>query len=117
MSTFISKYEAGKYNHNVEYPKKDDFFQYCPLCNKKEFDDEGFKKAKKKYYIAENEKYTKMKNEILDEHYLTNSEYKEIIWSKAYEIGHSSGFCEIYSYMYDVIDFVEKILKIKKESK
>ena len=100
---FNTRTEAQKFSSNIEAVK----------------DKEALGAQRKKYYEVENEVVGKVIQAMKDDLGYDNSEEDkkvfDLIYSRAYEDGHSSGFNEVYNYLLDYDSFVKEAFDIFKK--
>lgn len=59
-------------------------------------------------YNAELKKLkSEFKSDIEDEHGTSNNPKKDLLFEKAWSMGHSSGYNEVYHYYSDLVDLIE----------
>ena len=123
---------------NVKYPNKSDYTTYFAYKGgeskqfntreeAKKFSDNiesnldkaAYEAARKAYNQAENEATEKVVQAMKKEIGLINcgddekdNQLFDLIYSKAYEDGHSSDFNEIYNYLLDYDDLLKQAIKI-----
>ena len=111
----LQKCNSGYYNTKVPYPKKEDFkdIHKCDKCEHIHhvFDKDGYHKAVNDYHKENNRMYELFKQDCFKYYGIENNPAREVIFSKAWEEGHSSGFSEVANCMSDIIDFVERCIK------
>ncbi len=127
-------YDKTKHDNNDKYPNKEDFTtyfvyskgkvilngvpksEYVEWKNKNKegsfiheniFDGEKFKEYRAKWHEKQNDLHKKYKDELFA--YYGNSPFNDIIYSRAYEEGHSTGYEEIENIFYDLHCFVNEI--------
>jgi hypothetical protein len=100
---FNTRTEAQKFSSNIEAVK----------------DKKALGAQRKKYYEVENEVVGKVIQAMKDDLGYDNSEEDkkvfDLIYSRAYEDGHSSGFNEVYNYLLDYDSFVKETFDIFKK--
>ena len=69
-------------------------------------DDEAHNKARAEYNKAESAMIDQFKRDALDDLGLLNHPKADLLFSKAWEHGHSSGLHEVYSWMDDLSDLI-----------
>lgn len=80
-------------------------------------DGEGYKAALEKYH-AQSKKLMDIFRQDLRDEYLPNSllSYDDLIYSKAYEDGHSAGCSEITCHYEELVDFVQRTIDIANKT-
>jgi hypothetical protein len=68
---------------------------------------EAFKEARDAYSKETSELTMKLKADLEAEHGLVGHPKADMLWSKAYEHGHSSGFAEVVVYYDDLADLLK----------
>lgn len=71
------------------------------------FDDKSYRDAIKAFRVEESKKTIEFKTDLFTESGMVDHPKVELLYSKAYGLGHSSGFQEVYNYFYDLKDLVE----------
>lgn len=88
--------DFSKYRNNVEYARvRENKEQYDLWCEENKRIMTKFRKDAEDFFIP---------NEY-------SNELKNVIHEKAWEKGHAYGFDEVWNCYYDVMEFVEEILK------
>ena len=120
----------AKYEEAVNLPCLPDKHNLKMLSNNYVFDENRSVKWNKAQVELNNKVYYKTKMELVDKkskaleevnnlilekiqyevgHDISRKQAK-VIWDYAYSEGHSAGFSEIYSYIIDLIDFIDEFL-------
>ena len=47
------------------------------------------------------------KSDLFNDLEIVGNPKAELLWSKAWELGHSSGYHEVYSYASDLVDLIK----------
>lgn len=81
---------------------------FSTLVEKFVIDEEEYKIQLEEYYAYEKKVNELFLNELKKEHDLPEKIFN-ICYAEAYERGHSAGYDEVANYMYDVVEFYEKI--------
>lgn len=68
--------------------------------------EDNYNKHQKEYYDDEKARYEAFINDLYDEFDVQNNPKKELLYAKAYEMGHSGGYSEIYNYFSDLVDLI-----------
>jgi hypothetical protein len=116
------KIRIGVYANTKEYPKHPSFkcsqcdlplgrlCKFCSDCgtatNFAEQEVE-YNRKRNEYYNADSEIYDQFKEDALAEIGLIGHPKADILFSKAYERGHSSGYSEVWYYMQDLAELVD----------
>jgi hypothetical protein len=112
--------ERGLYTYDGNYPH---FVKKCPECdkpyNKKDFYCSlcgSYLKHKERYskYMKELSEYrmlqsdleAKFKRDLEREFGLEHHSKKDLLYEKAWNLGHSCGLNEVYSYYEDLVDLI-----------
>lgn len=78
-------------------------------------DDEAYKEARKENSKMEGEIIDEFKQALFDDNgYEQDSKVAEVIFSEAWEDGHSSGLKEVEQHFYDYDEFAQDILKASR---
>lgn len=119
------------YDNNVTYPSKNDY-TFCKIFDKngnlikeditynevislgllknnqivKYFNEVEYRKQMNAYYNEESRIVNQFKQDMFVELDIENNEKRELLFSKAWEMGHSSGYDEIKNYMIDLVDLI-----------
>ena len=72
----------------------------------KKFYEQEYTEYLKNYNKDEKDRYEAFVNDLYDEFDVQNNPKKELLYAKAYEMGHSSGFSEIYNYFSELVDLI-----------
>lgn len=71
------------------------------------FDKEGYTEYTNKYMSCLNEKEAQFKADLLEEAGITDHPKADMLFNKAWEQGHSSGYSEVYNCFYDLLDLIQ----------
>lgn len=74
-------------------------------------DKESWRQAKKEWRNVEHERYLEFKQDLFKEFGVEDDPAREIIFRKAWDVGHSSGYHEVYSEFDELMDFVKDVRK------
>ena len=58
------------------------------------------------YYEQQNALEDKFKADLFDDLGITDNPKANLLYAKAWEFGHSSGYSEVYSYACDLVDLI-----------
>lgn len=113
------------YKVTLEYPNKKDFMTtyyykggecietvqgYGPDKNgfviERSVNELDYKNARTIYKNAEYSAYTKFKNDLFNELGIENNPKRELLFSKAWEMGHSSGYYSVFEHAEDLVDLI-----------
>lgn len=72
-----------------------------------ENNDELFEKAKTNYYLEDRRILLLFKKCIYHEFGVENNPKKDLLFEKAWELGHSGGYDEVYNYFGDLVDLIK----------
>ena len=72
-------------------------------------------KARKEWINIEHERYLEFKEDLFKKYGVENDPARELIFSKAWDIGHASGYAEVYSEFEDLMDFVKAVREVVNE--
>ena len=64
------------------------------------------KRDLKIYYAKDKELADQFKVDLYEEYGVTNNPKNDLLFSKAYELGHSAGYQEIENYFSDLVDLI-----------
>ena len=70
------------------------------------FDKEGYKKAKDAYHREEQRLYLEFTEDIAREFGVHGNPKADLLFSIAWEFGHSAGYSEVYGYYGDLVDLI-----------
>lgn len=70
-------------------------------------DDARYKVALDAYHAAEQAVYDKFKNDVFADLGISDNPRRQVLFSKAWERGHSSGLQEIYNVACDLVELIE----------
>lgn len=119
------------YDNNVTYPSKNDYIT-CKVFDKngklikedisftdviiqgllkdnqivKCLNDVSYHKQMNDYYNEQNKIDNQFKQDMFKELDIENNEKRDLLFSKAWEMGHSSGYDEVKNYMIDLVDLI-----------
>ena len=106
--TSVFLYDNGKvifegtwneWHHNKE--------KYPPTAVKQEvFNKEDYKKAEKEYNTEQQRLYLEFREDIARKFGVQDSPKADLLFSKAWELGHSAGFSEVHGYYEDLVDLI-----------
>ena len=124
MSTY-----REKYTNKLPYPSKDDFTMTYIYKNGKcvwegslayykrdgkvdgvqenVLDDEAYKTAMREYRLEDNRLYNAFKAELEEDHGVQNHPKKDLLFSIAWEEGHSCGYDEVASYYDRYVELIK----------
>ena len=60
-----------------------------------------------KYYREETRLYNKFRSDLLESLGITNHQKADRLFSLAWELGHSSGYTEVYSYACELVELLD----------
>lgn len=102
-----------EYQNQLTYPYKMNFetkVPYVTPSGKKQietiFDNESYLKAKSDYEKEETRIIRKFENDLKEELGITDNPKADLLISKAWDLGHSSGFSEVFNYAQDLVDLI-----------
>lgn len=52
--------------------------------------------------------FDQFKNDLFEELSITDNPKRELLFQKAWELGHSSGYSEVYLYACDLVDLIRQ---------
>jgi hypothetical protein len=111
--------KGGKYSNTYPYPSKptkpilpnkhtkEQVLQYADLLEMYEADLKNYKIQKELYYEKENEMLEIFKKDLFEELGIVGHKKAELLYSKAWEKGHSSGLYEVYLQASDLVDLID----------
>jgi hypothetical protein len=86
------KLETDFYKNSLPYPKRDD-----PNC-----------KELRRAYNQETARLNELfKNDVLDELGVTDNPKADLLWSHAWDLGHSGGLHEVFGYATNLVGLIE----------
>lgn len=118
-----------KYKNELPHPDKADYttvYQYekgvCVFTNTQKFcrenqisfskttetvvDEEAYKEARRVYYAESNRLVESFKSDLEEEYGTQDNPKKDLLFSKAWDHGHSGGFSEVESVYGDLVDLI-----------
>lgn len=120
-----------KYKNTMPYPRKEDFttkYYYkmgelvytqgpgvanCEIpvslngcVSEKCVDDDGYHAARREYAKRSRELHEMFKQHLFDELGISDNPKREKLFSKAWEMGHSSGLSEVYSVAEEIVELI-----------
>lgn len=116
-----SKGMNGYYQHDVPYPSKKDWIIKCdcgcPNCKASVYNEEGYRKALNKYRDAHSSMVSEMKKDMFEDLGIEKHPAKDLMYSYAYDKGHSSGYHEVFMHLQEISEFVDDVVNVmsKKE--
>lgn len=112
---YPSKNDFHKNEDNVKETFKGTFNEINAAIEKaKETDKAEYKKACDIYYKFDNDLIDVAKYLLADYINVTEKQFN-IIWNKAWDMGHSSGLGEVQAYFYELADMIDNFIKADKE--
>lgn len=90
--------------------------EFSKLVERLVVNEEEYNLQKEAYYAYETKVFELWITELKSEFDLPEKVFS-ICYSEAYDRGHSAGYDEVASYMCDVVEFYEKIMKAVEETK
>ena len=89
----------NEWHHNKE--------KYPSTAVKQEvFDKEGYRKTKDAYKKEKRRLYLEFTEDIAREFGVQDNPKRDLLFSKAWELGHSAGYSEVYGYYEDLVDLI-----------
>lgn len=70
-------------------------------------DEESYHTKLNAYRDDENRLHAQYKADLFEEHDVTDNPKKDLLYSKAYDLGHSAGYSEVASYFGDLVELIE----------
>jgi hypothetical protein len=67
---------------------------------------EAYKKHEKQYYSEKNKLEEEFKQDLFEELSIVNNPKRDLLYSKAYESGHSGGLSNVFSVASDLVDLI-----------
>lgn len=74
-------------------------------------DKESWKEARKEWDKINRERYLEFKQDLFKEFGIEDDPAREIIFHKAWDVGHSCGYHEVYLEFDELMDFVKDVRK------
>jgi len=71
------------------------------------FDQEAFNAALLIYTNKEHQLYLEFKGDLFDAHDVLNNPKRDLLFDKAWALGHASGFSEVKSYFEELVDLIK----------
>jgi hypothetical protein len=106
---FYHKGESVKIEPNG--PNKKDLIDYYHnkgWIKERHFDEEAYKEALEYFREGEREVEREFKKDLFEKLGIEDNPKKDKLYDKAYEMGHSGGFTEIYNYAVDLVELIEE---------
>lgn len=69
-------------------------------------DKDKFNNAKSEYHKAENVKYNEFKHDLIEENGLQDNPKADLLYEKAWSLGHSSGLQEVIYYFKELMELI-----------
>lgn len=73
---------------------------------------EDWRKAREERINVERERYLEFKGDLFKECGVENDPARELIFTKAWDIGHAYGYSEVYSKFEDLLEFVKAVREV-----
>ena len=70
-------------------------------------DEKAYKKKLSEWRVSESKLLMEFKKDLFEDLGITNNPKNELLFSKAWEHGHSAGFHEVYGYACDLVALIE----------
>lgn len=106
-------YKAGKCIETAtaeEYLAAPDKYNKITMSGavvEKVVDEEAFTAAKKEYAAKYSALEQKFFDDLAEELEITNNPKRDLLISKAYEMGHSGGLSDVYNIAWDLVDLIK----------
>ena len=111
MKDIRQKINDGGYLNKIPFPDKNDYKSPCncgcPNCTAIVYDKDGYDKAIKIYRENKSKIYNQFKHDALDDVGLLGHPKADIIYSKAWDRGHSSGLPEVLLHLEDLAELFD----------
>lgn len=105
--------DMKKYENSISYPHRSDFYvtikATAPSGKVHEvrvFEEEYWKQAMQAYTNEAMRLQDAFRQDLLEELGVTDHPKADLLISKAWELGHSSGYSEVVNWAYDLVDFL-----------
>ena len=103
-------------NISADYPIKKSYnretrCECCGLVTKTWMDEEQYKKDLKTYHDEQNKLHEEFRNDCFNYYGIQNDPSRDVIFSRAWEQGHSSVYYEVFNEIDNILEFVETVKK------
>jgi hypothetical protein len=95
-------HKPNPYNNHTTY----DAIKCSELLKKYEEDMKAFKEKEKEYGQESCRLEQQFKKDLFSEYGVENNGKADLLYSKAYELGHHAGFSEVEIYFSDLVDLI-----------
>lgn len=111
---FVKTPVASGMNNILEYlnlSDVDDISKYLKINSQyiieTFYNEEAYKESLKQYRTISNARDAEFRRELFEEAGVTDNPKADILFSKAWEQGHSSGYSEVYNIFYDLLELIQ----------
>lgn len=84
------------YQTTVKYPSRKDFPDVL-----------DYKKAREAYYDNVSDCHNRFRQDLFEDLDIVDNSKRDLLFSKAWELGHSSGYNEVYNYACDLVELIK----------